>query len=512
MSTASRMMELFAGLDRAHGRFTIKNQTAKGKMVGRASTELSPPTLELWTKHLSGEQGIGIVPIMDSDSCWWGCLDIDDHSVDLPGLEKKIIKLNLPLVLARSKSGGAHCFLFMAEPCEARTMRDALIEWSAALGFGGCEVFPKQVQLAKSEDGKPQDVGNWLNMPYFDARRTMRYGLNLGEAMSCTDFLDLAFSTRVTVDELLSVEMPMSDALEGGPPCLQLLIAQGFPEGTRNEALFNLGVYCRMRYDDWEDKLEDLNHAVMDPPLKSAEVQTLIKSLKRKDYFYRCGEPPLRPVCNKSKCLRCKFGVGDAGGVDVSPQGLTLVKTSPPVWFVDVDGVRMQLETMDLLNQDRFRKRCMETICKLPSKRKMNDWDKMVSELLESRTEVEAPDDAGPVGLFWSHLYRYCEAGAHQARSKEDLLEVSKVWKDDGRLFFRSPGLLAYLDRQHFRDFAPHQIWALLRGGHNGGGGSDHHAIRIQGTCVQCWSIPVFDTPVGDREIPELPEKEEEFE
>jgi len=307
--------------------------------------------------------------------------------------------------------------------------------------------------------------------------------------------------------QLADITIPVSADLPDGPPCLQLLIAQGFPEGTRNEALFNLGVYCKMRFDDWEDKLEALNVAVMDPPLKSAEVQQVLKSLKRKDYFYRCGEPPLRPVCNKSVCLRRKFGVGDSGGVDVGLCGLTVINTVPPVWYVEVDTVRIQLGTDDLLNQDKFRRRCMETIRKLPAKMKQVEWDKRVTELLEARTEIEAPADAGPEGEFWSHMYRYCTASAMQAKVKEDLLEISKVWKDGGRLYFRSPGLRAYLDRQHFREFTQNRVWDILRNG-----GAQHHQFQIQGTCVQCWSIPVFDEPVGERPLPPLDDGTEDFE
>ena len=40
------------------------------------------------------------------------------------------------------------------------------------LGFAGSEIFPKQDALAK-----PEDKGNWLNMPYFGGDATDRYGI-----------------------------------------------------------------------------------------------------------------------------------------------------------------------------------------------------------------------------------------------------------------------------------------------------------------------------------------------
>jgi len=59
---ASQLLTLFAGLDRAHGRFVLKGSPDNGKIIGKASTELSPPTEELWQQHMDGTQGLGITP------------------------------------------------------------------------------------------------------------------------------------------------------------------------------------------------------------------------------------------------------------------------------------------------------------------------------------------------------------------------------------------------------------------------------------------------------------------
>ena len=53
-------------------------------------------------------------------------------------------------------------------------MRDKLLSISAVLGYGGSEVFPKQVEL-KSKD----DTGNFLNLPYFKGDDTTRYVLTI---------------------------------------------------------------------------------------------------------------------------------------------------------------------------------------------------------------------------------------------------------------------------------------------------------------------------------------------
>lgn len=46
------------------------------------------------------------------------------------------------------------------------------------------------------------------------------------------------------LDALLKKEEAVVDEeIKDGPPCLQALMRQGFPEGTRNNGLFNIGVY-----------------------------------------------------------------------------------------------------------------------------------------------------------------------------------------------------------------------------------------------------------------------------
>lgn len=65
--------------------------------------------------------------------------------------------MKLPLVVCRSKSGGAHCFLFAKEWVEAKDMQMALRHLSSALGYGESEIFPKQIKLNLDRG----DVGNF---------------------------------------------------------------------------------------------------------------------------------------------------------------------------------------------------------------------------------------------------------------------------------------------------------------------------------------------------------------
>ena len=55
-----------------------------------------------------------------------------------------------------------------------------------ALGFGGCEIFPKQTEILVERG----DTGNFLNLPYHGGIRGLRYAFDEdGNALSLEDFI-----------------------------------------------------------------------------------------------------------------------------------------------------------------------------------------------------------------------------------------------------------------------------------------------------------------------------------
>ena len=145
-----RFAEIFDGLKRAHGCTYINTKPANGeKLKTKSFVKRESVTLKHYEDHLNGvEPTLGIIPITDDNTCIWGCIDVDSYAgFDHKKLLNKIKLLKLPLVLCRSKSGGAHIFLFSKTFIEAKIMRDKLFEIRAILGFANAEVFPKQIEL-----------------------------------------------------------------------------------------------------------------------------------------------------------------------------------------------------------------------------------------------------------------------------------------------------------------------------------------------------------------------------
>ena len=156
--------------------------------------------------------------------------------------------MKLPLVICRSKSGGAHCFLFTTDWTDAKDMQKALQSMAAALGYGESEIFPKQIRLNLDRG----DVGNFLNLPYYDHKGGLRYAfLDDGTSATIEEFVEIHERFVQTPEEVVKLQViggGETKLLQNGPPCLQILCKQGISEGGRNNGLFNIGVYLRKAY------------------------------------------------------------------------------------------------------------------------------------------------------------------------------------------------------------------------------------------------------------------------
>ena len=147
MSLAQRMLVAFEGSKVAHGTTTVGRIGRNGKADSESRIVREPLTKKIMQGHIEGKQGVGSIPINDDNKCKWGALDIDIYDLDHKALQATIQKLKLPLLHCRSKSGGAHLYLFIEEYEQAKVVREYLLEMAVALGHSGCEIFPKQDKI-----------------------------------------------------------------------------------------------------------------------------------------------------------------------------------------------------------------------------------------------------------------------------------------------------------------------------------------------------------------------------
>ena len=481
---AERMAEIFAGFTGAHGVYDGVSDTPddRGKRTGsRIRTVHCAATLADFENHLLGVSGLGIVPIRADSTASFGALDVDSYDLNLQEIASRIARLGLPLVPCRSKSGGLHAFLHVTEPVPAKYIIDRLQEYRSLLGFpANTEIFPKQAFL--DEDSS----GSWVNLPYHNGLKSGRYAVAAnGDALSFTEWLALVAERRVTPADLKK-PLAASGELPDAPPCLMALVREGFPAGCRNNGLLALGTYARRANPDgWQEMVDSFNQKYLQPPLLSDELVSIVKSLKKKDYSYKCSDSPLSTRCDRSVCVGRKYGVGSAGNL-LRIESISKLDTQPPVFYCKTPDGQVRVDAKQLADPYKFGVAVIEQVGAAPALPKTAEWREHINALLKTAEIIAAPDDASEEGSILAYVQKWC-MGRAQAETRDELL-LGRPLTEKGKTLFRSMDLAAFLKRQGVA-ITTQRLWEILRGI----GGQALPQARIKGAVVRIWGIPAFD-------------------
>jgi hypothetical protein len=505
---AKRMFELFRGHTGGHGTYG-QEEKSPGKMKSEikktARTLREPPSVELWEKHLEGSRPLGIIPVNSEGRCYWGVIDVDKYDdLNHAAIVQALDRLKLPMHVCRSKSGGAHVFIFMKEPVRADELIAKLKEISVFLGFGGCEIFPKQTEILEDRG----DLGNWLNMPYFNAERGSRYAVTEdGRGITLNRFLEKAFKTRLTEEQFHAVSpgsLSQDPELREAPPCLQYLGKVGLGDGSKNNGLFAFGVLAKKMYpDDWQNKLGEWNQKFVLPPRASQEdINGIIRSLKKKDYAYTCGSQPLSSHCDKRACKNRRFGVGGGSAPEIS--SISILDTTPPLFFVCLgDGGTIECCSDDILTSRAFQRATLEQRRVLLPLHKQDAWQEHIQRCLEEAILIEAPKEVGAAGTMMELLEQFC-TDKHRAMEKDEIL-LGKPWLDDehGRYYFRLSDLMRHFERNKFNEYRKSQVVQRIRDM-----GGQHSFFNMKGKGVNVWWVPEeqFSVQTEPHSVPRSPD------
>ena len=125
------------------------------------------------------------------------------------------------------------------------------------------------------------------------------------------------------------------------------------------------------------------------------------------------------------------------------------------MWFLDVNGKRIELDTESLFNQLSFQKACVEKLNVLPPAVRKQDWEQMLNALLTEMVETEqitvASEDTTVTGQFNDLLEEFC-THLQQAMDRDEIL-LGRPWTNDdgGRTYFRMKDLNSHLVRNNFK-------------------------------------------------------------
>lgn len=510
MTPAQRMMDLFGGHKNSygtHGEPELDANGLKWKIKKTAESIRKPVTVNLWESHIKGIKPLGIVPIDEDSKCRFGSIDVDDYEIDVLSVIKNIE--DLPLIPCRSKSGGLHLFLFTQEPVDASIMQTTLRNLAASLGFADCEIFPKQSKLL-SDRG---EMGSWIIMPYygdtFNGKLKFQHGLKkTGAEMTLSEFIKEVNKKAVTLSDLQNLQVKKAKTKKekteksefmDGPPCLQHLIKQPIGQGGQNNTLFHMGVYYKKAHpDSWKTKLEEANQKYMSPVHPTESLMSVIRSLEKTDYQYKCQDQPMCQHCDSMLCRTRKFGVGTANAYPIITN-LQKMETDPPVWFATVEDKSIMLSTYELQNYMAFHKLCMENTNRCFGQMKQTIWLGVVAEAMENLEQIPAPPEVGVAGIFLELLETFL-TNRQRGDKVEDLLSGRPFEDEENELYyFRLQDLQKFLHREGMKDMTRPQIIARIRTL-----GGEHKQFNIKNKhSVNAWSVsskkfngfPVLDTP-----------------
>jgi hypothetical protein len=486
----SRFASLFSGYQKAYGTFLIRGTAADGKAIGKAQTLRGQPTDKIYQAHLDGAGGgLGVIMLREDNTVFFGAIDYDVKTMDHKKAEERLRELDLPLVLCRSKSGGGHFYCFTSEPVPAAVMRARLEEWTAMLGMADTtEQFPKQ-----AERYNDSDIGNWINLPYFDADKTNRYAFRDGREIGLLEFLDYAESKRQTAEQMGISVGPSNDetSFYEGPPCLQTIEGRGgFEQGTKKEGMFSATVYLRKRHpDDWQKRVDGLNQKMAG--LLSDEVQNLIKQVGKKNYSYKCTLPPINSVCNRRVCRTRLYGVGETDAVDArgfAIGALTRYETSngdEPLFAMEVAGKRVLVTTQQLYSRDEFNRACISQANVIPVHMTPVRWLKFLNDILPTADIVPLPEDASPLGQLWEHIVMFLTQSVSATELSKITLGVPYRDPSDNMIYFRSIDLFTYLNARRIPYKSPQQVWEMLRRKDG-----EKKFINLGGRGANVWYVP----------------------
>lgn len=500
-AVAERLHRLYQGNQEVHGTYVLAEAESNGtKQTGSAKYVYESVSVGDFQDHLDGKTGLAIVPIRGDGKCFFGALDIDEYPIDHQAVAQKLADLNAPGIVTRSKSGGAHIWFFFKDPITARALREKLRAIAAAMGKGQAEIFPKQTQVIEDRG----DVGNFINVPYQDTERTMRYAINdKGERLTVHQFCDLAEKMRSTPQKFgkLKFITDKDRRYEDAPPCLQHLAHEGFPEGSRNIGLTNFGIYCKKKWpDDWQDHLRAINSEHMDPPIPAKELATIEKSLSRKDFNYMCKQEPLCGRCNSAVCRVRKFGVGEASIVPIT--SLQRLTTDPPLWFVDVEDTgRLVLTTEQLHSQTLFSQQCVGQLCFVPPSLKPGEYREVLSVALESVVDINPPPEATVKGELTEVLLSFLNEKP-KGDGPDELTREVPYYDEEGVVYFRLQDLVKYINNRRVLVGVPrNKLIQTLREV-----GCEGVALDVQGRKLQVWKTKaparVELHPIQEEEVP----------
>lgn len=487
-------INIFEGLNSAYGVFKKSDSKLPGKQEGRSTVIREPVTQDLWENHLKGiGRSLGIMPVKEDSTCKWGVIDVDIYDFDYEALLKKVRELDLPLVMCRSKSGGAHLFLFTTKFIPAEEMQFVLKKFAAQLGVADKmdRIYPMQTQFS----GGP---GSWLNMPYFNHEEGYRYAWKDDfDAATLQEFFDMHKKyAQENLDIFLKEEPePTKDKKVKEPkllPCIQNCIKDKkcIPNGIRNEFAFQAALFYSKSAEQFTKvagKKKDLgllirefNNEHINPQLEEKEIVKIVESLDKQEYKYKCKVPGIKKYCDASACRRNPFGITPEEAVEIIQAEDTLGQifeyaSVPPKYYMYVkvkrgkdklEDVRVEFKGSELMDKRIFISRLQDYGHFPPralERMKAEDFKNIMDDRLAKKVTEEAPEEAHIDNDFIALIHDFLEKTGVSAEKKNVLNGVCYYDPSKKQMHFKLEDLHSYLKAAKIKMKGPELMFRIKK-------------------------------------------------
>jgi hypothetical protein len=500
INDAYSFQNIFSGNTDFYGKhIPEKEKDKKGKRKGKSFTVKKQLELSSYQKHLNGEEGLGIVPLTKDGKVKFVAIDIDNYNENyVKQIVDKVYKNNLPFLPFKSKSGGLHLYMFFEKLHEYSSISKQIKEFIPVLGIDkNVEIFPKQLKLSEGQ------VGNWINLPYFNSKKTNQYLISKNyEPVSLSAAIMEINNKKINPENINNIVESLF--LFDAPPCLQTIFYNRTVH-MRNEYLFNLAVYLKSKNEEsFEYELLEYNNFLLEPlPIKEIS-DTTIKSHKKKDYSYRCKNQPLCDVCIKTLCKLRKYGIGGNEISELSFEDFIQHKADPPYYEWIINGVSLTFfSETDIISQGRFRELCFRELHILPVRLKDITWTKIINRALQNIVivEINPEEDMSPGSIFMNYLHEFLEKRVFAENLSQILID--RVYRDEKEMMyvFRGQFLIDFLfNNKGFRYFRVTEIQSRVK---KMGGINTRIYIDKNNKGVRIWKLP-FKTISNFKTNPEI--------
>ncbi len=462
--------DLFKGREDAYGQYgNIRGvqPSDRGKHAAPAKNNRTVSgvlTPEIYQLHLAGKKRLGIVMLMADSHVWFAAIDVDHYQTQgmYEEIAARIKELGLPLVLCRSKSNGAHLFVFFSKPCPGDLAIKSLLDWANRLNLPHEHVdyFPRQKNAT--------DVGNWINLPYYgDTCRWFD-----GEDHSIDEFIEYANAHLVDPDTLQtsakgSAKKKVKEPVSPYPPCIDWLHENGLEEGQagRNDILFHYSVGMKRAHpDDWQDRVREFNADKVSPPLDRSEVATVINSIERHEsYQYKC-EAMKALYCDKTECKKREFGVGKAVAYDPIDH-IEKIDGEKPLFVVTMDDekhTQVICTFEEMTKYPLFRYIAGAAMNQLLPGMKNPDWEEIVSPHISTMEISKAGADTQMRDRVIKQFQSWCEMSVVvEAPIETALHNNGNPWFDGKNIYFRGNDFCGIVESR--LRLSRQETWLIMR-------------------------------------------------